>query len=288
MDLVETAEQKAAEVLDRNLTPIGLKAAVERYPHVWTRDSMITFLGATAALPEKFQNPFQLTLETLAAHRSEFGQIPNLVDVASNKENFGDAGTIDSTLWFIIGLHRYYQIYQDRAFLEKMLPVLEQALLWLRYQDVNGCGLLESGEASDWADLFANRGNVLYVNVLYYRALTVVAELMEMLKKKPDKDYKKLAADVSYKLNLLFWVDRSVDRYEEVKKLPCQRFYVYEKLATELFRRPYYLPYIAFREYADRCDTFGNVLAILFDIADNEQATFCHCENPALKGKVFV
>ncbi|MCX7918075.1 MAG: glycogen debranching protein [bacterium] len=272
MGLIELAEQKAIEVLERNLTPIGLKAAVERYPHIWARDSMITFLGATAAEPAKFQKPFRLTLETLANHRSELGQIPNLVDIASNQENFGDAGTIDSTLWFIIGLNRYYEIYQDRTLISKIFPVLEQALLWLQYQDVNCCGLLESGEASDWADLFANRGNVLYVNVLYYRSLMVAAELMKVLKKKPNKNYRKLADEVKYKLNLLFWIDRSVDRFEEVKKLSCQRFYVYEKLATELFRRPYYLPYISFREYADRCDTLGNCLAILFNIADKEQA----------------
>lgn len=60
-------------------------------------------------------------------------------------------------------------------------PALEQTLLWLRYQDSNGCGLLEVHEAADWADLLANRFNVLYDNVLWYAALGAMAEMAQAL-----------------------------------------------------------------------------------------------------------
>jgi hypothetical protein len=53
---------------------------------------------------------------------------------------------------------------------------LEKALTWLRYQDSNGYGLLEVHEAADWADLLANRFNILYNNVLWYAALRAMAE----------------------------------------------------------------------------------------------------------------
>ena len=34
-----------------------------------------------------------------------------------------------------------------------------------------------------------------------------------------------------------------------------------------LVKRPYFLPYVAFRDFGDYCDVFGNLLAILFDVA---------------------
>ena len=66
-------------------------------------------------------------------------------------------------------------------FLREHWPTLEKALLWLRYQDSNGCGLLEVHEAADWADLLANRFNVLYDNVLWYAALRAMAEMARAL-----------------------------------------------------------------------------------------------------------
>ena len=66
--------------------------------------------------------------------------------------------------------------WHDLDFLREHWPTLEKALLWLRYQDSNGCGLLEVHEAADWADLLANRFNVLYDNVLWYAALRAMAE----------------------------------------------------------------------------------------------------------------
>ena len=69
----------------------------------------------------------------------------------------------------------------NTAFLRSQWPALEKALLWLRYQDSNGCGLLEVHEAADWADLLANRFNILYDNVLWYAALRAMAEMADAL-----------------------------------------------------------------------------------------------------------
>jgi hypothetical protein len=48
--------------------------------------------------------------------------------------------------------------------------------------------------------------------------------------------------------------------------------YVRKRVETELVERPFYLPYMAFRDYADRFDTLGNLLAILFGVADRAKA----------------
>lgn len=71
------------------------------------------------------------SLQILAGQQSGLGAIPNNVSVATWRLDHTNAGS------------------------------LERALLWLRYQDSNGCGLLEVREAADWADLLANRFNIL-------------------------------------------------------------------------------------------------------------------------------
>src|SRR3972149_4797101 len=177
--LTETAYEKAQEILSRECSPIGLMASPEGYPHVWARDSVITSLGAI--LSPGHENCLRVSLATLAGQQSELGAIPNNVSVATGRLDHTNAGSVDSNLWFILSHYVQYYLFKDRDFLRDSWPALEKALLWLRYQDSNGCGLLEVHEAADWADLLANRFNVLYDNVLWYAALRAMATLARAL-----------------------------------------------------------------------------------------------------------
>jgi glycogen debranching enzyme len=150
-------------------------ASPEGYPHVWARDSVITALG-TSLLAEH-ANCLRTSLATLASQQSELGAIPNNVSVATGRLDHTNAGSVDSNLWYILGHYVQYNTFGDAATLRAHWPSLERALLWLRYQDSNGCGLLEVHEAADWADLLANRFNVLYDNVLWYAALRAMGAL---------------------------------------------------------------------------------------------------------------
>ena len=76
-----------------------------------------------------------------------------------------------------LGQYLHYQLTGDVAFLLHHWPVIDKALLWLEYQDMNECGLLEVPEAGNWMDLLAVRYNVLYDNVLYYAAALAHEEL---------------------------------------------------------------------------------------------------------------
>jgi hypothetical protein len=145
---------------------------------------------------------------------------------------------------------------------------LEKALLWLRYQDSNECGLLEVHEAMDWADLFANRYNVLYDNALYYAAWKCMGQLAQALAR--DREfYFQNARDVRKKMNMLLWVGPEEPKdWEWIHRERKEWLYPLSRVETELVIRPFYLPYMAFRDYADRFDTLGNLLAILFGIAD--------------------
>jgi hypothetical protein len=46
---------------------------------------------------------------------------------------------------------------------------------------------------------------------------------------------------------------------------------LYHNVGT-ISSRPFYLPYVAFREYGDYCDTLGNLLAVLCGLADEHRA----------------
>src|SRR5690606_6877384 len=139
-------------------------------------------------------------------------------------------------------------------------------LLWLRYQDSNECGLLEVHEAMDWADLFANRYNVVYDNVLYCAAWRAMGRLAQALGL-PADDYTRAAADVRRKINTLLWVGPEAPTdWDWVAQNRKEWLYPLKRVETELVVRPFYLPYMAFRDYADRFDTLGNLLAIVFGV----------------------
>jgi hypothetical protein len=179
---------------------------------------------------------------------------------------------VDSNLWYIIGQYYHFSQGQNVEALRTAWPSLEQALLWLRYQDSNECGLLEVHEAMDWADLFSNHYNVLYDNVLYAVVWKVMG-LMAAALGLPADAYFIHAEDVRRKINTLLWVGPEAPKdYRQIRAERMEWLYPIQRVETELVVRPFYLPYMGFRDYADRFDTLGNLLAILFGIASRAQA----------------
>jgi glycogen debranching enzyme len=182
------------------------------------------------------------------------------------------AGCVDGALWYIIGHHLRYVATGDQETVAMAWESLQRALLWLRYQDSNECGLLEVHEAMDWADLFVNRYNVLYDNVLYYAAWNAMAVLAGAIGKPTDL-YVQAAEDVRHKVNVVLWV--GPDEPKDWDWIAAERrewLYTLRRIETELVERPFYLPYVAFRDYTDRFDTLGNLLAIVFGVADSAKA----------------
>lgn len=267
--LIERALQKAEEILGSECSPIGLMASPEGYPHVWARDSVITSLGAL--LSPGHEECLKMSLQTLSGQQSELGAIPNNVSVATGRLDHTNAGSVDSNLWFILGHAFQYRGSGDLAFLLRQWPALERALLWLRYQDSNGCGLLEVHEAADWADLLANRFNVLYDNVLWYAALRTMAEMAEVLSVDSSR-YAEMARDVRHKIRIVLWVGpESADEWGPDCPGHTEWTHTLSQVGPVLVKRPYFLPYVAFRDYGDYCDVFGNLLAILLDVANPAQ-----------------
>ena len=270
------AHERALSILHRCVTPHGFRASAltAGYPQVWARDNGVIFLGAVATGDATLLATCRAGLETLGAHQSPLGLIPLNVNPDTGYVSTENAGAADGNLWFILGHYLYYQQTKDLAFLQKHWPTIDRALLWLDYQDMNECGLLEIPEAGNWMDLLAVRYNVLYDNVLYYAALLAHEELGKVLP--VDRPYHRPAvnaAGVHERINLLLWVDRCwvaehfADHLERLKMIRLEWYMLYHNVGT-ISSRPFYLPWVAFREYGDWCDSLGNLLAILTGVAD--------------------
>ncbi len=277
-NIIEEARERAATVLRQCLTPDGFKASAlpQGYPHIWARDAAVVSLGATVSGDPDLLKGVRASLQTLTAHQSPLGLIPLNVDVETHAVSTENAGAVDSNLWYILSQYNLFCATQDLAFVRGQWPAIERALQWLRYQDMNECGLLEVPEAGNWMDLMAVRYNTLYDNVLWYAALRAYSGLAAALGHDPAPT-QALAAGVYERLNLLMWIERCwvpahfAERLEKLKAIRLEWYMLYHNVGT-ISSRPYYLPYVAFREYGDYCDTLGNLLAVLYGVADTERS----------------
>lgn len=274
MDWIEEARQQALEVVRQCVAPLGFKASAFEggYPQVWARDAAITALGALTTGEQDMIDATRASLSTLGASQTDLGMIHLNVDTRTGEVTTENAGATDANLWFVVAHDAYLQATGDVAFVREAWPRLRKAATWLRYQDMNACGLLEVPEAGDWADLYSVRYNTLYDNVLYVRALRAMASMAEALGERDDGDAAR-ADEVQRRINLLMWLDRPWDGHrfgdqlEELKALRLEWFLLYQNTAT-LTERPFYLPWVGFREFGHTFDAFGNMLAILVGVAD--------------------
>jgi len=290
----DVACEKAIEVLGRLVRPEGMMAAGGGYnASLWTRDIMITHLGAMLVPNGPFQDSFRSSLDTLAYHQSPRGQMPNAFffpdglkmelrryagvagfDTADGLDDTpvdysgGNGGSIDATSLYAIGRWYHYQVTRDLDFLAAGYPVLRRALTWMTYQDSNNCGLIEAQEGSDWADIMPNRYNTLMANVLYFAQLRCMGDIAAALGHPEDGErHRAMAEEVRKKMNLLLWVSQAEEtRFEALKSNRVWHWIVASLRDQEPL--PYYMPYVSFQEYGTHMDVFGNLLAIIFGVAD--------------------
>jgi glycogen debranching enzyme len=278
--LIADARERALATLHRCVTPDGFRASAlaAGYPQVWARDNGITLLGAVASGDPRLLAAGRAALALFGAHQSRRGLIPLNINPDTGVVSTENAGAADANLWFILGHYLHLRASGDLGFLRQHWPAIDRALRWLEYQDMNECGLLEIPEAGNWMDLVAVRYNTLYDNVLYYAAALAHQELARQVgaagsAHRLDVD----AAGIHERLNLLLWIDRCwvaehfASHLERLKHFRLEWFMLYHNIGT-ISSRPFYLPWVAFREYGDWCDSLGNLLAILTGVADGHRA----------------
>jgi len=237
-NITKDAYERALEVLEKVKTPHGFDAAYPGYDALWSRDSMITSLGASL-IGKKYQKPFAASLKELAKNQSAKGQIPNAVDTFSRRKPHVDYKSIDSTLWWIIGQFVYAHRYANTTLLKRYKKEIQKAYVWLSYQDMGEDSLLEQQPTSDWFDAFPHRyGHTINTQALYYHVLQLLGEKTEAAR---------------------------------VKKV------VNTSKDDGLWNGKYYIPWRwknhnAYKEKGEWFDSKANMLAILYDLADKKQS----------------
>ena len=227
---------------------------------------MIASLGARFVQDDQIQEASQASLSLLQGHRGPRGAIPNNVDCVTLRPNF--RAYADGGLWWIVA----------STFLSPDLDVVREVLCWYEYQNVDQSGLLSMQESSDWQDLFCTRGKGLYLNCLYVMALRRAAELFSG---EEADGLRRRAALVAGRINTYFWyagdgnIERPMshtfstegtplrDSMGRARELPVKRYLTEEQ---------YYLPYLGFRSLGEWFDSFGNMMAILAGVADQQQS----------------
>jgi hypothetical protein len=276
--LVDEAAGRARDVLRSCVTSLGLRASGgERgYPEVWARDAMISLLGICADGLEDLLPALCDSLDTLTAHQSALGYIPLNVG-PDGSPSTANAGSIDSNLWYVVGHHLLDRTFRTPDLLERHRDAIARAMLWVRYQDSDDDGLIESQEAADWADLLAYRGKVLYSNVLYTMALRAYAVMGEQIDLPDPAFHARLAGVATARINALHWIESDHGLWASATSpeltgghLESRR--LVQATVSQLWARPFYLPWVAFRDFGDWCDVLGNSLAIIARVADPTRA----------------
>lgn len=264
--LIDTCYKRSVELLLENSNSYGVMAATEtknaidkRYDYIFGRDACICSLGMVASKNKKLIKLAKKSLLTLASQQTSLGEIPYSCAPNKGKNLFYYLGSIDSTLWWLLALDFYHRYSGDTSLKPKLSANAKKGLKWLFYQDQNNDGLLEQGEATDWADDMPNNGMVLYSNVLWYKVLQIYG-------------YKKEAKLAFDGLNNIFLPhqanpNRSAYLSKEIHRLKELRI-----LQALVVDTPYYLHYISYRYASDRCDVYANSLAIIFGVASQVKA----------------
>ncbi|HEX4266807.1 MAG TPA: glycoside hydrolase 100 family protein [Steroidobacteraceae bacterium] len=252
--LIYACHTRSIDLLRRNLTPAGILAASpgdrarsRGYTAIFGRDAAICALGMALSGDPLLERAAAAGLETLGEHQAPNGQIPKFVEQGAREPDFWYLGCIDSTLWWLLA----------RDFLERRSPSARQrrprrvelALQWLLAQEHQRFFLLQQNEASDWADIMPRSGFVLYTNALWYA-----------VKRRYGLDR---ADETRDNFNGLFHpFSAGLARYRRARLLN-------EYVLRRARNRDLYLSFVNFSFFGEEGDVFGNVLAVLYGLADS-------------------
>ena len=241
MDITEEAYDKAIWILKKCSTPHGFFAAYPGYDMVFARDSMIMSLGALLTKDNKLKETTKRSIITLVENQSKTGQIPNAVDKYSKRKYHVDYMSIDSSLWFVIGIYNYESKYKDQSLIKAYKKNIDRIFYWLKCLDTGEDGMPEQLPTTDWQDAFPHRyGHTINTQALYYKILKLA---------KRNEEAEKLKRVVNN--------DKGSGLWDEDKG--------------------FYLPWRwknhgNYHEKGEWFDSLGNLLAIIFGLADKKKS----------------
>ena len=260
MEIIAACTAQALQLLRENLGPSGFLAAApgegarnRGYDRVFGRDAAICAIAAARSGDAALGRGARRSLLTLARHQAPNGQIPKYVDPATRKADFWYLGCIDATLWWLVAV-RLVARGLDDADLELCLQAeIAAAIRWLSCQEHQQIFLLQQNEASDWADIMPRSGFVLYTNALWY--------YVKRLYRLPH------AGETKHHFNCLFFPFSG--HLPEYRRLRLLMHFVRNRAKN----RELYLSFVNLSFWGEEGDVFGNLLAILFGLADEHRVS---------------
>lgn len=277
--LVATGYERALDAIERNITPLGFSACSladnevtgtdANYRSVWARDGAITIINTLELTSPAVRAAQRQTLITLLEAASPQGQIPANVRIDDGVPDYSGVGnicSIDSGLWVIIAFYNYVTKTDDRELLRTYAGVLQRAMDWLSAHDSNNDGLLEIPEAGDWTDLFGRSYNVLYDEVLWFRANVCYGRLLEFQGDfERAADYLRWSQRIRARVLEVFWPSTRAP----TTPIDPHRF---ANRQSGMGDTQYLIAEVTPFAFNWRCDVFGNVLAFLMNLLDVDRA----------------
>lgn len=275
---IALAYEKALESLDRCITPIGFSACSisdnpvtgvdENYNSVWGRDGAMAIIGSLAVPGDRYRDCQRNTLKTLLSHLAPSGQVPANVHIASGIPDYSGVGgiaAIDSGMWVLIALHAFVEKHSELALLRGFRKEAAAIMSWLEAHDSNQDGLLEIPEAGDWMDLFNRSYNVLYDEVLWYRANIAFGRIQELLGEKENASSHLLRAErIKRAIMKRFWPSTSGPVTEGGAS--------FADVQRAIGDSRYLLAQVTPFAFDWRCDVIANLMAFLANVMDVEKA----------------
>jgi len=190
LQTVDRAQRIAERDLRACMTNDGIVAGAHHFVDVWARDSLFASFGC---LHNKDYPALRATIETFINHRRSDGLIPYRILRSSTNflKYFGRPTYLDSPkadfrshqsgglvldggLMTVIATAEYVRRSGDKRFYRKYGTQLHDAMDWYEKHYAND--LLSEWFQCEWADSVLKFGNVLYTNILYWRALGDMGE----------------------------------------------------------------------------------------------------------------
>jgi glycogen debranching enzyme len=225
----------------------------------------MTLMWSLPVQDAEFTECGRRSLETILGAQTPDGHLPNYVEIDSGRPEYAGIGNIagiDGALWVVIAAWNYVRATGDLEFAKRHYRSLHRTMKWLRAHDSNNCGLLEIPEAADWTDLFPRSYNVLYDEVLWYRANVSFVELRKINGRSSDR-YINRAARIREIINEQFWPTPETIR-DNVASFASTQF--------NLGRTRYLIAQITPFGFSWRCDVFANIIAALYGVLNAKRS----------------
>ena len=255
-EIIRRAHHIAVRDLRACYDPHGIVAGRLHFNAYWTRDGCWASWGALA-LGDADQ--VKALLEIFIQFQMPSGELPVRIEFLGH--TFGPyhtrrmhpkalyragtifAGPLDPTALFLLTARDYVLQTHDMEFCARFEPAMDRAMGWLMGQDRDGDGLIENRHfLADWMDSILKKDKDFYLNLLFYEGLRACQAVKEWLGHADEaRRYEALVGKTGGALQRAFWNGR------------------------------YFTDWIRGSRHGGFA-TDGNILAILFGVAGEDQA----------------